>query len=1014
MMRREEPCYDIEDLGPLDGTRLQSEIAHGLRLKGFSVLRLGTSSSHLEEATDQALDLKRSMHFETPASQILDGLLGPQGTREYCRVEEPSITGEAMDIGASLKVLMNDFSGFSGHAAASMKILGFPQCAKTATLLVRGGDITGEDIELTEEACLKWLNTISRSKLMLIYFLGEGLGTLELQPFDQESDSVEITTEPGMMVILRADLMTHLHRSTNNEYSLVCFLTSNDFAGSRGLNPLDSDLMPAMRELQEWRKHRLQELIGSVEDKFQEAPRDWQLLARQNYLQQGHNPVAVRGTGGHMPGAHSNDTWWKSLSTGIDYVQQVPISRWDHSSYYDPDPNCYLKSSTFRPGGVTKTSICHGQFIDGIDMFDAKFFSLSNMEAKGMDPMQRHILETSYEALFEAGYTKKTLANAYIAVFTGCTNPEWNYIDKEAGACSGTGSSQAITSNRTSFALGMMGPSTSIDVEMASAGMALMLGATAVSPNNARRTESGGDSEAAVVGGVYLSMTPYMWPRFNAWMNPRGRCFTFDQNANGYVRGECCASAVLKPYFENVNGQLVQPDAAVSGTIVGWRMTNNGRSAGLMAPSGPAEQEAIYDAVRHARLSPLDLDAFECHGAASLLGDSVEVSSAAAVLRGMPGGELETLVLSSVKTNVGAQCEASCMSSFIKVLYNMMYSVNLPTVHLRAINPHIDIGDGAVVMISEALPYRCNRAFHGVSSRGMGGTNVNLVCWGMAERSRVPTAEKSGATLQALPYWPGGGGLLDIEEKPLEGYFIAGSWNGWVPEEMERDRGGHMTYTLTLGENRFEVFQIWLDGERTQVLHPERQKAPPGSSVCGPTPYAANSWLIDARVRDEASAWARDAGVPGDEYEVKLLISGKYRALTWKRLAPESGRALSGSRVLPLATVAGKYYVTGSMNGWGFVEMTASREVPGLFFADVGPIRGSADFQIIRNKDEQQVFYPVKAGSESGVDGVLGPDFADQRLSWRVSATYGSYVRIEFRRTVTGSSDERSLSWAAR
>jgi hypothetical protein len=25
--------------------------------------------------------------------------------------------------------------------------------------------------------------------------------------------------------------------------------------------------------------------------------------------------------------------------------------------------------------------------------------------------------------------------------------------------------------------------------------------------------------------------------------------------------------------------------------MVGWRMTNNGRSAGLHAPSGPAEQE---------------------------------------------------------------------------------------------------------------------------------------------------------------------------------------------------------------------------------------------------------------------------------------------------------------------------------------------------------------------------------------------------------------------------------------
>lgn len=57
--------------------------------------------------------------------------------------------------------------------------------------------------------------------------------------------------------------------------------------------------------------------------------------------------------------------------------------------------------------------------------------------------------------------------------------------------------------------------------------------------------------------------------------------------------------------------------------MAGWRMTNNGRSAGLHAPSGPAEQEvklfgyspscveAIADAIRHAGISPLDLDAME-------------------------------------------------------------------------------------------------------------------------------------------------------------------------------------------------------------------------------------------------------------------------------------------------------------------------------------------------------------------------------------------------------------------
>ncbi|CAE7221089.1 ppsD [Symbiodinium pilosum] len=116
---------------------------------------------------------------------------------------------------------------------------------------------------------------------------------------------------------------------------------------------------------------------------------------------------------------------------------------------------------------------------------------------------------------------------------------------------------------------------------------------------------------AAICGGVFLQMSPFMWPRFNAYMNPKGRCFSFDQAANGYVRGECCASAALKPYAEKVDNQLIIADGPCLGTLVGWRMTNNGRSAGLAAPSGPAEQEAIADCVKHAGISPLDVDAME-------------------------------------------------------------------------------------------------------------------------------------------------------------------------------------------------------------------------------------------------------------------------------------------------------------------------------------------------------------------------------------------------------------------
>eukprot|EP00933_Yihiella_yeosuensis_P033938 TRINITY_DN27528_c0_g1_i1.p1 TRINITY_DN27528_c0_g1~~TRINITY_DN27528_c0_g1_i1.p1 ORF type:complete len:1048 (-),score=162.23 TRINITY_DN27528_c0_g1_i1:128-2983(-) len=936
--------------------------------------------------------------------------------------------------------------------------LGFGNCAQKGPFLVRGGDPCDEVAELTEESCSSWMSTIDRAKLMVIYFMGEGDGRLSMQPFDEESDEVTIATEPDMMVILRADSMHHRHISSTHDFALVSYILTGEAVTTRGWQGTISrgyaGTVPTNKELYEWAQNRLQELTAYDADEkleMDDIPREWQLMLRHSYFRNNHNPVAVRGEAGHMPSTHSNQQLWESFNVGTDFVTTVPLSRWDHSQYYDADPNSYQQAWAFRPAyhpGNIRTSINHGQFIEGVDLFDNKFFGVSAMETKGMDPMQRHILETSYEALYNAGYTKKSLMGQYIAVFTGCANPEWNYIDKEAGACSGTGSSQAITSNRTSFLLGVMGPSTSIDCEMSSAGMALILGGTAVSPNNQRRTESGGDSTAAIVGGVFLQMTPFMWPRFNASMNPVGRCFSFDQNANGYVRGECCGSVALKPYAEKVDDKLViAEDQPCVGTLTGWRMTNNGRSAGLCAPSGPAEQEAIYESIRHAGISPLDLDAMECHTAGSLLADGVETASALNVLRGCPGGDKEPLIMGSCKTNVGAQMEACCMTSFLKVIFSIAYANNVPSNHLNQLNPHIETGEAAFCINSEALAYRDARAFHGVGARGMGGSNVNLVVWYYADGHRVPMGRPE-MQRSRFSYWPGGGGILESEYKASEGYYIVGSWSEWdTPYEMARQKDGSFTQRVTLGENCFEAFQIWLDGDRDKVLHPDRPGAPAGSGVFGPsTRYQSQgyNWLIDGRDKSASSSavvstgetpsfihsdgvpnfgfggaavdFARDQGSPGDQYEVKLMVSGKYRAVTWSKVQDHSQLVNGIPNSMPTSAL-GSYYVSASWNGWTLDEMIPSEEEPGVYSLKVGPLRNATgEFRIIRNKDFDQVFYPPESHFSSLEEGrssldIAGPIASRQSLGWRISSQHGNIIRIEFRRIWIEGKETRQISW---
>ncbi|CAE7221080.1 pks5 [Symbiodinium pilosum] len=213
-------------------------------------------------------------------------------------------------------------------------------------------------------------------------------------------------TEAGLevhMVILRADQMHHRHQSSRGEFSIISWILAAEHSTTRGwtggLSRTLGVAIPTARELIEWSQERIKDLVEMEDtEKFQtEVPREWQLMMRHSFFRNNHNPVAVRGEAGHMPTTNSNRVLWEVMNQGADFVTDVPYMRWDHDVYYDEDPNCWMQSNCFRPWYITKTSIKHGQFIEGVDLFDNKFFGVSNMEAQGMDPMQRHILETSYE-----------------------------------------------------------------------------------------------------------------------------------------------------------------------------------------------------------------------------------------------------------------------------------------------------------------------------------------------------------------------------------------------------------------------------------------------------------------------------------------------------------------------------------------------------------------------------------------------------------------------------------------
>src|SRR3989344_5362764 len=110
-------------------------------------------------------------------------------------------------------------------------------------------------------------------------------------------------------------------------------------------------------------------------------------------------PLAIVGIGCRFPGeVNSPEEFWKLLMDKRDALGPIPADRWDSEALYAPE---------WRRAG--KISVNRGGFIKDVDKFDAGFFGISPLEASRMDPQQRMLLEVSYEAVQDAGFSLNDL-----------------------------------------------------------------------------------------------------------------------------------------------------------------------------------------------------------------------------------------------------------------------------------------------------------------------------------------------------------------------------------------------------------------------------------------------------------------------------------------------------------------------------------------------------------------------------------------------------------------------------
>jgi len=464
------------------------------------------------------------------------------------------------------------------------------------------------------------------------------------------------------------------------------------------------------------------------------------------------------------------------------------------------------------------------------------------------------------------------------------------------------------------------------------------------------------------------------------------------------------------------------------GVISGASQTFNGRQASLSTPHGPSQQEAVVTAISNSGISPLDVDCIEAYGSGNFLGDAVEVQSLWRGLRGET--EQQPLCYLGTKSSIGNQIECGGISSFMRIIYQAQWGHMMPNLHMRQVNPHVELFEEPIMIVTECLAMPFRSCYSGAMAQGHGGTNICCIGWATMDTEKVPPPPRRKQ--QELMFWPGGGGELEADRMPRrpDTYCIIGTWSRWTQAaQMHPEGEGEYSYVVTLGENRWEQFQIWLDGDPSRVLHPGGPKMPQGSPVLGPDTEVKGggeaalngstpTWVIDGRQQPEARSslplahtGLADAGAvgadaiqaeacqPGDQYRVLLHVTGRWRMVTWERMQTRSAAPV------PMGT----YYVACSWDDWLLHELQQDPADPSHFTTEVRMTVDFGDFQVIRDQDWSQVFYPDPDPGVGEKVGILGPDERGEGLYWCIAGRAGDKFRIDFRRSFEDGQERRQV-----
>ncbi|WP_321934194.1 non-ribosomal peptide synthetase/type I polyketide synthase [Paraburkholderia sp. J8-2] len=448
--------------------------------------------------------------------------------------------------------------------------------------------------------------------------------------------------------------------------------------------------------------------------------------------------IAVVGMSGRFPGARNVSELWANILAGRDCVTHFDVAELEDS--FDDGlrrDKSYVKA---RP------------ILTDVDHFDAGFFGMLARESALTDPQQRLFLQIAWEAFEDAGYDPATIAGA-VGVFAGTSMNTYflKHILSDRGVIDEFTSQFQIgeyqklvgagdfVATRTAYKLGLTGPAVSVQTACSTS-----LTAISLAVENLRA----GRCDMALAGGVSITFPQkrgYFYEE-GGMGAPDGVCRPFDADAKGTVFGSGAGVVLLKRLED-----AIADDDSIYAVIRGVGINNDGSDkVGFTAPSVDAQARAVAIAHAEAGIDPASIGYVEAHGTATPLGDPIEFAGLVQAFRlgGAEGGQF--CALGSAKANVGHLDAAAGVTGFIAASLALRNRTLPPLTHFRSPNPGIDLANSPFYFNVAARPWTDGAAPRraGVSSLGVGGTNVHVVL------EEAPCRDASGEQSEGLQILP--------------------------------------------------------------------------------------------------------------------------------------------------------------------------------------------------------------------------------------------------------------------